>query len=237
MEQIVFKTQKGNAATNSRLIAKAFGKTHDNVLKAIDALEISPEFDDVNFYATSYTDKSNRQKRQVMMTRDGFARLVMGFTGKKAATFKEQYIEQFNAMEGELQQLRHEAPAVNLLEHVTREVQVANSKSINHHQYLIGGMPSIIAYNRLNCVLHTGSKPSEIKKQAKADGLPSKLRTSAKEVLRHTAPAKACAMSLADQLVRAGASLKDAAAITTQSEGVFAGLLQLGFRPTQLALR
>lgn len=36
------------------------------------------------------------------MTRDGFTFLVMGFTGKVAAQFKEDYINAFNRMEAEL---------------------------------------------------------------------------------------------------------------------------------------
>lgn len=36
------------------------------------------------------------------MTKDGFIFLVMGFTGKKAAQFKEAYINAFNQMEKEL---------------------------------------------------------------------------------------------------------------------------------------
>ncbi len=36
------------------------------------------------------------------MTKDGFVFLVMGFTGKKAAAFKEAYIAEFNRMEAEL---------------------------------------------------------------------------------------------------------------------------------------
>lgn len=36
------------------------------------------------------------------MTKDGFVFLVMGFTGKKAAAFKEAYIAEFNRMEAGL---------------------------------------------------------------------------------------------------------------------------------------
>ncbi len=36
------------------------------------------------------------------MTKDGFVFLVMGFTGKKAAAFKEAYIAEFNRMEERL---------------------------------------------------------------------------------------------------------------------------------------
>ena len=36
------------------------------------------------------------------LTRDGFAMLVMGFTGAKAVFWKERYIQAFNLMEAEL---------------------------------------------------------------------------------------------------------------------------------------
>ncbi|HGJ5890835.1 MAG TPA: Rha family transcriptional regulator [Arsenophonus apicola] len=36
------------------------------------------------------------------MTKNGFIFLVMGFTGKKAAQFKEAYIAEFDKMESEL---------------------------------------------------------------------------------------------------------------------------------------
>ena len=38
----------------------------------------------------------------VTMTKDGFSFLVMGYTGKKAARFKEAYINAFNKMESEI---------------------------------------------------------------------------------------------------------------------------------------
>lgn len=39
------------------------------------------------------------------MTKDGFSFLVMGYTGKKAATFKEAYIKAFNQMENAIRSL------------------------------------------------------------------------------------------------------------------------------------
>lgn len=47
------------------------------------------------------------------MTRDGFTALVMGYTGKRAAEFKEAYIRRFNEMEDTLKALvsaRNEFP-------------------------------------------------------------------------------------------------------------------------------
>lgn len=235
MESLVYPTKKGNAATDTRRIAESFGKSHRNVLQSLDNLEISEEFNRLNFHSIEYRDGRNRKQRAVMMTRAGFVRLVMSFTGKKAAAFKEGYIAQFDQMEAELRSITSDAPEINLLEHTSREVQVSNSKSINNHQYLIGGVGTVIEYNRQNCLLHTGKRPNEIVKAAKAAGLPSKQRSSAKEVLRHTQPATACAMSLADQMCQHGADLKQVAMVTKQAEQVFAGMLRLGFSPSQLS--
>ena len=44
------------------------------------------------------------QDRYYNITRDGFTFLAMGYTGKKAAEFKEKYIAAFNAMEQQLKQ-------------------------------------------------------------------------------------------------------------------------------------
>ncbi|TGE05610.1 Rha family transcriptional regulator [Hymenobacter fodinae] len=237
MEDLVFPTKKGNPATDSLRVAKGFSKTHKNVLRAIDNLECDAEFSRLNFAPGTYTDQRGKKQRCIIMTKEGFTMLVMGFTGKRAAQFKQDYIEQFNKMESQLRSIEHDSPLINLLEHTSREVQVANSKSINNHQFLLGGVGSVIEYNRANCIAHTGKRPNAIVKEAKEKGLPSKLRTSAKEVLRHTQPATACAMSLADQIVRTGqgrVTIEQASVVTTQAAQVFAGLLQLGFRPTQL---
>ncbi|WP_240076735.1 Rha family transcriptional regulator, partial [Enterococcus faecalis] len=52
------------------------------------------------FYEDSYIHPQNKQKyRQIIMNRDGFTLLAMGFTGQKALKFKLKYIEAFNQME------------------------------------------------------------------------------------------------------------------------------------------
>ena len=55
------------------------------------------------FVSQSRSDEVRGKKYDCyMMTRDGFAFLAMGFTGKKAAHWKEAYINAFNAMEKRL---------------------------------------------------------------------------------------------------------------------------------------
>ncbi len=89
----------GQAVTSSLAVADYFTKRHDDVLKKIRSLECSPEFTARNFAESEYTDATGRTLPCYQITRDGFAFLAMGFTGKRAAQFKESYITAFNQME------------------------------------------------------------------------------------------------------------------------------------------
>lgn len=92
----------GKAVTTSQAVATYFNKRHDNVLRALANLECSADFTALNFEVSEYTDITGRKLPMYEMTKDGFVFLVMGFTGKKAAAFKEAYISEFNRMEAEL---------------------------------------------------------------------------------------------------------------------------------------
>jgi len=84
---------------NSLRVAERFGKSHKDVIREIDRLDCSPEFYRANFEEKVYTDPRGLQETKFNMTRDGFALLVMGFTGVKAMTWKERYIQAFNMLE------------------------------------------------------------------------------------------------------------------------------------------
>ena len=85
--------------TSSVKVAEVFHKQHKNVLQAIERIECSAEFNRLNFQPVTYLDAKNETRPMFMITRDGFSFLAMGFTGKKAAAWKEQYINAFNQME------------------------------------------------------------------------------------------------------------------------------------------
>lgn len=91
--------------TDSLLVAKHFEKEHFRVLRAIENLECSEEFRASNFGLSSYKSKQGKDLPMYRMTRDGFTFLCMGFTGEKAAKWKEAYIKAFNAMESQLLRL------------------------------------------------------------------------------------------------------------------------------------
>ena len=92
------------ARVDSRFVAEAFDKNHRDVLRGIRTLigensGLSNDFRLRNFAQSSYTNEQGHKQPCYEMTRDGFTMLVMGFTGKKAARFKEFYIRRFNEME------------------------------------------------------------------------------------------------------------------------------------------
>ncbi len=89
-------------AVTSLDVAETFGKAHDKVMRDIQCLGCSQEFNAANFGDITYTDSRNRKQKAYVMTRDGFTLLVMGYTGDLAMKFKEAYIKQFNAMEAAL---------------------------------------------------------------------------------------------------------------------------------------
>ena len=91
----------GKAVTTSRQVASYFGKQHFHVIEKIKSLDCSAQFLTLNFSRVPFEHNGN-QYEEYEMTKDGFVFLVMGFTGKKAAQFKEAYIAEFNRMEVEL---------------------------------------------------------------------------------------------------------------------------------------
>lgn len=103
--------RNGQAFCSSRQVAEEFNKRHDHVLRDIsNALTIfkeisDPKFGESNFIFTTYKDSQNKKQPEVLMTRDGFSYIAMGFSGKKAARFKLAYIRRFNDMEAFIESL------------------------------------------------------------------------------------------------------------------------------------
>lgn len=123
-EQLV-ELQNGVATTTSLQVAKVFGKNHRDVLSAIDDLKegAAENFADL-FNDSSYIHPQNKQTyRQVVMNRDGFTLLAMGFTGKKALQFKLRYIQAFNEMEEALKN----QPALRLPKNNAEMLQVVQN--------------------------------------------------------------------------------------------------------------
>lgn len=125
----------GRPVTTSRKIAAKFSKNHRDVVRAINQLDCSEEFGLRNFAHSSYLNAQGKTLKEYVLTRDGFVFLVMGFTGKAAAKFKEEYIAEFNRMEEAIRSppqsltpLDALAQTVQVLQNQERRLQVQEEK-------------------------------------------------------------------------------------------------------------
>lgn len=97
--------EKGNRIfCDSLQVAETFNKRHADVLRNIETIirqdsGLSTNFTQRNFALSTYKDSSGKQNKMYLLTKDGFAIVTMGFTGRKAMRFKEAYIRRFNQME------------------------------------------------------------------------------------------------------------------------------------------
>lgn len=131
--QKLVSAQEGEVFTTSRKVAELFGKEHHNVLKAIDRLSCSAQFKAANFNFADFIDKNGDLRRECLMTKNGMVFLVMGFTGKQAAYFKELYIQAFDWVVGQLYEKQEQQ---QLLHDFTRRAAISVSKGSFHGQGL-----------------------------------------------------------------------------------------------------
>lgn len=133
--QKLVSAQEGEVFTTSRKVAELFGKSHNNVLRAIDRLECDDEFAKLNYeFCFENSELQNgKPLRYVTMTKDGMVFLVMGFTGKQAAQFKLLYIRAFNWM---MEQLHENRDLQHLLHDFARREALSVSKGSFHGQGL-----------------------------------------------------------------------------------------------------
>lgn len=100
--QLVF-IENNRPVTDSLTVAETFKKNHADILRDIRILGCSEQFRLSNFAESTYINQQGRETPKILMTEQGFAILAMGYTGKKAMGFKEQYISEFDKMRSSLE--------------------------------------------------------------------------------------------------------------------------------------
>lgn len=97
----------GKILVSSRAVAERFEKRHNDVVNAIEnKIEnlTTKKFTVKKLFIQSEFEHKGNLYKEYLLTRDGFAFIVMGFTGLKADMWKLAYIEAFNMMEDKLRQ-------------------------------------------------------------------------------------------------------------------------------------
>jgi len=98
MNLIIFKNKNDNPVTTTLKVAEQFHKSHKNVLRDIEKLSCSEEFNRLNFEPITYCDSKGREQPMYEMTKDGFIFLVAGYNGRKTGEIKEKYIAAFSSL-------------------------------------------------------------------------------------------------------------------------------------------
>jgi Rha family phage regulatory protein len=86
---------------SSREVAKKFGKNHKDVLRAINDLTSSTgvsTFGRRNFAPSTYVNEQGKTQPEMLLTRDGFSLVAMGFIGPEALIWKVKFLEAFDKL-------------------------------------------------------------------------------------------------------------------------------------------
>lgn len=96
------------AFAESQNVAERFNKHHKNILSAIDRIiiDLTAAGTAVKDYFVkgSFYNSRNREYRNYLMTREGFALVAMTLEGQEAMIFKVQFIEAFKILERTLKE-------------------------------------------------------------------------------------------------------------------------------------
>ena len=133
------RISQNQPVTTSLQIAEVFGKRHDNVLQSIKKLcnQLPENWCVLNFKGNDRTvagGYGERTERYYEITKDGFVLLAMGFTGQKALQFKLAYIEAFNKMAEQINNIN--GNAAELLKQLQKEKRYGEWLSYTN-QYIL----------------------------------------------------------------------------------------------------
>jgi Rha family phage regulatory protein len=95
--------ENNRPVTDSLTVSETFSKDHSRVMRDIRELGCSEQFRVGNFAESTYINQQGRETPKSLMTEQGFTMLVMGYTGKKAMSFKEDYINEFSRIRSTLE--------------------------------------------------------------------------------------------------------------------------------------
>lgn len=133
-QDLVFVDQK-EAYTDSLIVAKVFGKRHDNVLKDIKGIiKENPEILGLlKFEESSYLNSQNKEQPKYNLSKDALMLLVMGYSTQKAMKIKIAYINEFNRMQRYIQ-LKEKREEIEERERISAENGSDSGRDLQRRQ-------------------------------------------------------------------------------------------------------
>lgn len=105
---INIENKDGLLLVSSREIAERFEKRHNDVVKVIESkinILTTENFVVKKYFIESSFFHNGNEYKEILLTRDGFSFIALGFTGSKADVWRLRYIEAFNQMESEIKRI------------------------------------------------------------------------------------------------------------------------------------
>lgn len=130
IDEFGLSERNGVPVVSSLKVSEYFTKEHKHVLRDIQELDCSDEFRQSNFGPSSYRNSQNKRMPEVLITKNGFMFLVMGYRGKKSAKIKEEYIKRFDLMESFIKSL---SSAKTEFPEFTAAIMMAHEEPKHYH--------------------------------------------------------------------------------------------------------
>lgn len=191
---------------DSRIVANELGIQHKNLFELIKKHQNSIEsnFGHLTFETETVKNSVGAVNNLIIAHLTEDQALFVGSLSRntaKVVEFKAKLVKAFsNARKALTGQINNEVIS-QIEEHTHRPIQIESAKAANHFAFTKqSGKEDAIAWHRKNCFYFTGKTPTELKEWAKKNNVPSKDRTSGKEVIRKFRPDKAAGVSIADFL-------------------------------------
>lgn len=196
--QIEFEVINGQVFANATAMCQAFGKRPSHWL----------ELENTKRYISALQEAVS-EKTALVETRNGGAnpgtwihqRLILKLSSWLDVNLElwcdERIMELLKTGKVELNPKRDGIAQIE--QHTYRPVQIQSAKAANHYAFTKqNGKEDAMAWHRKNCFYFTGKTPFELKQWAIKNNVPSKDRTSGKEIIRKFRPDKAAGVSIAD---------------------------------------
>lgn len=242
----VYTTNLNNKAVDGRELHSylGIGKDYSNWAKRVikrhklvlneDYVIVTPSDISIDgvFAKSGENPKGGRTRKEYIFQLAPAKKIAMGTNNAQGDKVKDYFLECEKAA---LAGLALAIPIMPLGEHTKRDVQIHNVKMVNSKLWGSQGVEGISNHHRELSKMLTGKTPSQLKRDAKVSGVPSKFRSSGRECMRYQQPDAACAASVCDELVKKGKALPELGSIAGKLKDVFGDLLRLGIRPTELS--
>lgn len=236
-------TYKGQVVATGALLAERLGATPDQLTENFNANKI--RYEEGKHYFLLKGDElkefknwagnsgvvqiDKRTPALYLWTEEGAFNHVKSLGTDEAWNAFKVLVDTYYKMKVALEQITESVTPQEalLLEHTKRPIQIDNAKSANTQSFLLGGKTLCIDWNRKVSFHFTGYLPNELKDLAKKRGVPSKFRTSGKEVIRYYRPDKAACISVADFFHSSGMSDDESIELAKTALPVMSKLIEL----------